>query len=220
MVKELDGSESDWGYTKGKLGANAILAVSIALCKAGAEQQDKPLYRYIADMAGVTEPTMPVPAFNIINGGEHAGNKLAMQEFMILPTGAGSFTEAIKMASETYHNLKKIIAAKYGKDSTSVGDEGGFAPNVLDAKEALDLVVEAIDAAGYEGKIEIGMDVAASEFHTEDGMYDLDFKSTGEEKDEKLKMTGEQLNDTYVRPHTHHLSRPFKCHSSTQISSP
>ena len=117
MVKELDGSESDWGYTKGKLGANAILAVSIALCKAGAEQQDKPLYRYIADMAGVTEPTMPVPAFNIINGGEHAGNKLAMQEFMILPTGAGSFTEAIKMASETYHNLKKIIAAKYGKVS-------------------------------------------------------------------------------------------------------
>ena len=85
------------------------------------------------------------------------------------------------------------------QDSTSVGDEGGFAPNVLDAKEALDLVVEAIGAAGYEGKIEIGMDVAASEFHTEDGMYDLDFKSTGEEKDEKLKMTGEQLNDTYVR---------------------
>ena len=119
MVKELDGSESDWGYTKGKLGANAILAVSIALCKAGAEQQDKPLYRYIADMAGVTEPTMPVPAFNIINGGEHAGNKLAMQEFMILPTGAGSFTEAIKMASETYHNLKKIIAAKYGKVSAT-----------------------------------------------------------------------------------------------------
>jgi len=117
---------------------------------------------------------------------------------MILPTGAESFSEAIKMASEIYHNLKKIIKGKYGQDSTSVGDEGGFAPNVLDNKEALDLVVEAIEAAGYTGKIEIGMDVAASEFYTEDKMYDLDFKTEGDEKDEKLMMTGEQLNDTYV----------------------
>jgi hypothetical protein len=103
-----------------------------------------------------------------------------------------------QMASEIYHNLKKIIKGKYGQDSTSVGDEGGFAPNVLDNKEALDLVVEAIEAAGYTGKIEIGMDVAASEFYTEDKMYDLDFKTEGDEKDEKLMMTGEQLNDTYV----------------------
>lgn len=103
------------------------------------------------------------------------------------------------MASETYHNLKGIIKAKYGLDSTAVGDEGGFAPVVQDNKEALDLVVEAIEAAGYTGKIEIGMDVAASEFYdAETKNYDLDFKTEGDEKDEKLLMTGEQLNDLYV----------------------
>ena len=103
------------------------------------------------------------------------------------------------MASETYHNLKGIIKAKYGLDSTAVGDEGGFAPVVQDNKEALDLVVEAIEAAGYTGKIEIGMDVAASEFYNaETKMYDLDFKTEGDEKDEKLLMPGDQLNDLYV----------------------
>jgi hypothetical protein len=105
----------------------------------------------------------------------------------------------LQMASETYHNLKAIIKGKYGMESTSVGDEGGFAPKVQDSKEALDLVVEAIEAAGYTGKIEIGMDVAASEFYNaETKMYDLDFKTEGEEKDEKLLMPGDQLNDLYV----------------------
>ena len=173
MVRELDGSVNDWGYSKQKLGANAILAVSIAMCKAGAAQKDMPLYKYIASLAGVDETVMPVPAFNVINGGSHAGNKLAIQEFMILPTGAKSFSEALKMGTETYHNLKKIIKAKYGMESTSVGDEGGFAPILHESArgqstEALDLLVEAIEAAGYTDRIEIGIDAAASEFYNGD----------------------------------------------------
>ena len=108
-----------------------------------------------------------MPAFNIINGGSHAGNKLAMQEFMILPIGAKDFTEAMKMGSEVYHNLKSVIKKKYGQDACNVGDEGGFAPNILENKEGLDLVVEAIEKAGYTGKVKIGMDVAASEFWLE-----------------------------------------------------
>lgn len=107
---------------------------------------------------------MPVPAFNVINGGSHAGNKLAMQEFMILPTGASTFSEAMKMGTEVYHNLKKVIKERYGLDATAVGDEGGFAPNIQNNKDALALIQEAITAAGYTGLIEIGMDVAASEF--------------------------------------------------------
>jgi len=119
---------------------------------------------------------MPVPAFNVINGGSHAGNKLAMQEFMILPVGADSFTEAMRMGSEVYHVLKAIIKAKYGQDACNVGDEGGFAPNIQDNREGLVLLLDAIEKAGYTGKVKIGMDVAASEFLTKDGKYDLDFK--------------------------------------------
>lgn len=118
---------------------------------------------------------LPCPAFNVINGGSHAGNALAFQEFMLLPTGASSFTEAMKMGSETYHVLKKVIAKKYGIDAVNVGDEGGFAPNVSGAEEGLDLLTEAIKEAGYTGKIQIGLDVASSEFYKE-GKYDLDFK--------------------------------------------
>ena len=102
---------------------------------------------------------MPVPAFNVINGGSHAGNKLAMQEFMILPVGASTFAEAMKMGSEVYHNLKTVIKAKYGQDACNVGDEGGFAPNIQENKEGLELLKEAIEKAGYTGKIKIGMDV-------------------------------------------------------------
>ena len=127
-------------------------------------------------MAGTPEIILPTPAFNVINGGSHAGNKLAMQEFMILPTGASSFTEAMRMGSETYHHLKKVINARFGLDATAVGDEGGFAPNILNNKDALDLITTAIEKAGYTGKIEIGMDIAASEFH-KSGKYDLDFKN-------------------------------------------
>merc|ERR1712135_80473 len=153
MMLKIDGTEN-----KNNLGANAILGVSMAVCKAGAARKGVPLYRHIADLAGVKEVMMPVPALNIINGGSHAGNKLAMQEFMILPTGATTFSEAMKMGSEVYHHLKLLIKAKYGLDATAVGDEGGFAPNILENKDALLLIESAIAKAGYTGKIEIGMD--------------------------------------------------------------
>ncbi|CAL1299334.1 unnamed protein product, partial [Larinioides sclopetarius] len=169
IMLALDGTEN-----KAKLGANAILGVSIAVAKAGAEHKGVPLYRHLADLAGVKDIILPVPAFNVINGGSHAGNKLAMQEFMILPTGASTYTEAMKMGSEVYHHLKNVI--KFGLAATGVGDEGGFAPDIQENKEGLELIKEAIAAAGYTGKIEIGMDVAASEFH-KDGKYDLDFKN-------------------------------------------
>merc|ERR1711973_566003 len=149
---------------KNNLGANAILGVSMAVCKAGAAHKGVPLYRHIADLAGVKDVVMPVPALNVINGGSHAGNKLAMQEFVVLPTGASCFSEAMRMGSELYHHLKKLINKKYGLDATAVGDEGGFAPNFQDNREALELLVEAIKVSGYEGKIFIGMDIAASEF--------------------------------------------------------
>jgi enolase len=119
-----------------------------------------------------------------------------MQEFMILPVGAASFTEAMKMGSEVYHNLKTVIKAKYGQDACNVGDEGGFAPNILENKEGLDLVVEAIEKAGYTGKVKIGMDVAASEFWLEsDKVYDLDFKT--ENNDKSQRKTGEELMEVY-----------------------
>merc|ERR1719428_168094 len=172
LMLKLDGTEN-----KNKLGANAILGVSMAVCKAGAAMKGVPLYRHIADLAGVSEVMMPVPALNVINGGSHAGNKLAMQEFMILPTGAATFSEAMKMGSETYHHLKAAIKAKYGLDATAVGDEGGFAPNFQNNMEAINLCVEAIEKAGYTGKIKIGMDVAASEFCKDGNKYDLDFKN-------------------------------------------
>lgn len=180
MIK-LDGTEN-----KSNFGANAILGVSLAVCKAGAAKRGLPLYKHIADLAGNKNIILPVPAFNVINGGEHAGNKLAMQEFMILPTGANTFTEAMKMGSETYHTLKKIIKDKYGLDATAVGDEGGFAPNIGNPKDALAILTDAIAKAGYTGKIEIGMDVAASEFFKE-GLYDMDFKNPKSDKKNWLK---------------------------------
>ncbi|KAI9227562.1 MAG: alpha-enolase [Piptocephalis tieghemiana] len=147
----LDGSDN-----KGKLGANAILGVSLAAAKAGAAKKGVPLYKHFADLSGRGSSdgsfTLPVPAFNVLNGGSHAGNKLAMQEFMILPTGASSFTEAMRIGSEVYHALKGVIKGKYGQDATNVGDEGGFAPNIQDNKEALNLIVSAISKAGHEGK--------------------------------------------------------------------
>nr|QQZ02613.1 enolase [Androctonus crassicauda] len=186
----LDGTEN-----KSKLGANAILGVSLAVCKAGAAHKGVPLFKHIADLAGNTNIVLPVPAFNVINGGSHAGNKLAMQEFMILPTGASNFTEAMKMGSEVYHHLKGVIKKKFGLDATSVGDEGGFAPNIQDNKEGLELIKEAIQLAGYTGKIEIGMDVAASEFH-KNGKYDLDFKNP--KSDPSTYITPDQLADIYL----------------------
>jgi len=171
LMLALDGTDN-----KNKLGANAILGVSMAVCKAGAAHKGVPLYRHIADLAGVKDVLMPVPCLNVINGGSHAGNKLAMQEFMILPTGAACFSEAMRMGSELYHHLKALIKKKYGLDATAVGDEGGFAPNFQSNNEALALLVDAIKKSGYEGKIMIGMDIAASEFF-KNGKYDLDFKN-------------------------------------------
>ncbi len=138
---------------------------------------------------------MPVPAFNVINGGSHAGNKLAMQEFMILPTGAANFSEAMRMGSEVYHYLKGLIKAKYGLDATAVGDEGGFAPNFQNNQEAIDLLVAAIEKAGYTGKIKIGMDVAASEFCKEK-LYDLDFKNPESKKEDWI--SSDKLKDMYL----------------------
>ncbi|KAM8927476.1 alpha-enolase isoform 2-T2 [Pelodytes ibericus] len=188
LMLEMDGTEN-----KSKFGANAILGVSLAVCKAGAAEKGVPLYRHIADLAGNAEVILPVPAFNVINGGSHAGNKLAMQEFMILPVGASSFKEAMRIGSEVYHNLKSVINKKYGKDATNVGDEGGFAPNILENKEALELLNTAIKNAGYTDQIVIGMDVAASEFYR-DGKYDLDFKSPD---NPSRYITPDQLGDLY-----------------------
>ncbi|KAM8898778.1 beta-enolase-like isoform 6-T12 [Spinachia spinachia] len=188
FMLELDGTEN-----KAKFGANAILGVSLAVCKAGAAEKGVPLYRHIADLAGHKDVILPVPAFNVINGGSHAGNKLAMQEFMILPVGAANFHEAMRIGAEVYHNLKNVIKAKYGKDATNVGDEGGFAPNILENNEALELLKTAIEKAGYPDKIIIGMDVAASEFFRS-GKYDLDFKSPD---DPTRHISGDQLGDLY-----------------------
>jgi len=191
FMLSLDGTDN-----KGKLGANAILGVSLAVCRAGAAEKGVPLYRHIADLAGNSRKLLlPVPAFNVINGGSHAGNKLAMQEFMILPVGASSFTEAMKMGTEVYHTLKNIIKDKYGQDATNVGDEGGFAPNIQNNREGLDLLNQAISKAGYNGKVVIGMDVAASEFYTEDKRYDLDFKTKNNDK--KFVVTGDELINLY-----------------------
>eukprot|EP01023_Acetabularia_acetabulum_P037646 TRINITY_DN357_c0_g1_i1.p1 TRINITY_DN357_c0_g1~~TRINITY_DN357_c0_g1_i1.p1 ORF type:complete len:538 (-),score=137.44 TRINITY_DN357_c0_g1_i1:307-1761(-) len=172
-MNQLDGTKN-----KGKLGANAMLAVSIAMTRAGAEEKGIPLYKHLAEIAGNSSLILPVPSFNIINGGSHAGNALAMQEFMILPIGASSFREAMQIGTEVYHNLKKLIKQKYGLDATNVGDEGGFAPNITSSEDGLDLIVSAIEAAGHTGKVKIGMDVAASEFLTEDKMYNLNFKGS------------------------------------------
>ncbi|XP_010159038.1 PREDICTED: gamma-enolase isoform X2 [Eurypyga helias] len=190
---ELRDNDKSRFLGKAKFGANAILGVSLAVCKAGAAEKDVPLYRHIADLAGNSDLILPVPAFNVINGGSHAGNKLAMQEFMILPVGAESFHDAMRIGAEVYHNLKSVIKEKYGKDATNVGDEGGFAPNILENSEALELLKEAIDKAGYTDKIVIGMDVAASEFYR-DGKYDLDFKSPD---DPSRYISADELGDLY-----------------------
>ncbi|EPQ16255.1 Alpha-enolase [Myotis brandtii] len=164
LIIEMDGTEN-----KSKFGANAILGVSLAVCKAGAVERGVPLYCRIADLAGNTEVILPVLALNVINGGSHAGNKLAMQEFMILPGSYGH-------GAEIYYTLKNVIKEKYGKDATNEGEEGGFAPNILENKEALELLKNAIGKAGYTDKVVISMDMAASKFF-KSGKYDLDFKS-------------------------------------------
>ena len=179
MVEEIDGSENEWGWSKSKLGANAILAVSLAVARAGAYAKGIPLYQHLAELSGKSTEkyVLPCPSFNIINGGSHAGNQLAFQEFMILPTGASTFKEAMQIGCEVYHNLAKLIKEKFGISSANIGDEGGFGcPEITDEKHTLELVTEAIEKAGHTGKVEIGLDVAASEFYN-DGEYDLSWKT-------------------------------------------
>ncbi|MDD3085702.1 MAG: phosphopyruvate hydratase [Candidatus ainarchaeum sp.] len=184
---------SDGTKNKSKFGANAILSVSMAVCKAGAQSKGVSLYNYISELAGVSEVILPVPSFNVINGGKHAGNELAMQEFMILPIMAPNFREGLRYGAEVFHTLRGIIKEKYGQNAINAGDEGGFAPNVKDAHEALDLLTLAIRKAGYEGKVKIGMDVAASEFFDlEKKLYNLSFKSS-----EANYKSGEELIQYY-----------------------
>jgi len=192
---------ADGTPNKTKLGANAILGVSLAAAKAGAAAKKIPLYKHFARLAGneTEQFTLPMPCFNVINGGSHAGNKLAFQEYFIIPTGAKSFEEGMQIGTECYHNLKKIINKKFGGDATLIGDEGGFAPP-CDARGGVTLIVEAIKAAGYDGKCSIGMDVAASEFKVEGkDCYDLGlWYPEGEKDDPALKMTGAELSKFFV----------------------
>jgi len=190
----LDGTPN-----KSKLGANAILGVSMAACRAGSAADGVPLYQFLNKLAGSPEMVMPVPCFNCINGGVHGGNYLPFQEFFVIPTGAQNFKEALRMGAETYHTLKGLIKEKYGLDSTAVGDEGGFAPKIDDPEDALKLLVAAIDKAGYKGKMVIGSDPAASEtFDSKTGKYNLDFKKPAAEQDPKNLKTGAELVDWWV----------------------
>mmetsp|Transcript_7827 Transcript_7827/g.16812 ORF Transcript_7827/g.16812 Transcript_7827/m.16812 type:complete len:447 (+) Transcript_7827:143-1483(+) len=194
MYEELDGSQNEWGWSKEKLGANAILAVSMAICRAAAACKNQTLYQRVAELAGkpADKFVLPVPAFNVINGGSHAGNGLPVQEFMILPTGASTFREALQIGAEVYHHLKKVIQQKYGQDATNVGDEGGFAPSVVESDEALEVLMIAIEKSGHKSKVVIGTDIAASEFYDADKkMYDLYWKDKAK-KGQHL-MTTEQL---------------------------
>ncbi len=164
VLIELDGTAN-----KANLGANAILGVSLAVAKAGANALQQPLYRYLG---GVSARTLPVPMMNILNGGKHADNSTDMQEYMILPVGAPTFRDALRMGAEVYQGLKKVLHGK--KLNTNVGDEGGFAPSLSSNREALELIVDAIQAAGYKPGVDIflGVDPAASEFY-DNGAYVL-----------------------------------------------
>jgi len=177
---------------KAEIGANAILAASMACCRAGAEALGIPLCKHINFLACEAmggEPVnmvMPVPCLNVINGGVHAGNKLAFQEFFLIPSGAQSFAEALRIGAETYAVLKSVIKEEYGLDACNVGDEGGFAPNISSPEEGMRLLQKAIDRAGHQGKIQLGSDPAASEFYDKaSAKYDLDFKSADNDGSQK-----------------------------------
>jgi enolase len=171
---EIDGLmiEMDGTSNKANLGANAILGVSLGIAKASASSLGMPLYRYLG---GVSTSRLPVPSFNVLNGGKHAGNNLSIQEFMIEPVGAKAFSEGLRMAVETYHALGKILQGKYGVGATNVGFEGGYAPPLTKTRDALDAIMSAIDATGYNDEIKIGLDSAASSFYA-DGGYSVDGK--------------------------------------------
>ena len=181
-MKSLDGTEN---YSE--LGANAVLGVSMAIARAAAKSLDMPLYRYLG---GANALTLPVPMFNIINGGEHANNSVDFQEYMIMPIGFNTFSDGLQAVAEIYQNLKKIIDGM--GESTAVGDEGGFAPNLKSNEEPIQVIMQAIEKAGYKAgeQIVIALDVAASELINEDGLYEL--------KSENRAITSEQLVDYYA----------------------
>lgn len=180
LLIELDGTEN-----KGKLGANAILGVSMAAAHAAADYLGLPLYQYLG---GFNSKVLPTPMMNILNGGEHADNNVDIQEFMIMPVGAETFREALRMGTEIFHSLKNVLSSK--GYNTSVGDEGGFAPNLKSNEEALSTIIEAIEAAGYKPgeQVKLAMDVASSEFY-EDGKYNL--------KGEGVVRTAAEMVDWY-----------------------
>jgi enolase len=170
LMVELDGTEN-----KGELGANAILGVSMAVARAGAVAQNKSLYEYLSILTGKEPQKLPIPVMNIINGGAHAGNKLDFQEYMIIPSGAESFTEAMQIGAETYAALKSLLKKKFGPDAINVGDEGGFAPPLMDYEEPFKLILDALAELGYDDKVNLGIDAAASEFY-KDNTYTLSDK--------------------------------------------
>ena len=180
LMIELDETEN-----KANLGANSILGVSMAVAKAAADSLNMPLYRYFG---GSNAFTLPVPTMNVLNGGKHAGNELAIQEFMIQPKGADTFYEALQIGTEIYQILGKFLEKKYGRSSTNVGYEGGYAPKMSESTEALDALVQAIEESGYtESEVTIGLDAAATEFY-EDELYAIDGK----------KLAAPELLDYYV----------------------
>lgn len=179
---ELDGTDN-----KGKLGANAILGVSMAVARAAADELGMTIYNYLG---GVNGKTLPVPMMNILNGGEHADNNVDIQEFMVMPVGAESFKEAVRTCAEIFHNLKSVLKSK--DLNTAVGDEGGFAPNLSSNEEALSTIVEAIEKAGYKPgeEVRIALDVAATELYdSEEKIYNI--------KSENRKLTSEEMVEWY-----------------------
>ena len=184
MLREADGTEN-----KSRLGANALLGASLAVARACAAQQRIPLYRYLG---GINARTMPVPMMNVLNGGVHADNTVDLQEFMIMPVGAATFSDGLLMCSEVYHSLKNLL--RIGGYSTSVGDEGGFAPNLRNSEEALSYLVDAIKMSGYEPgeDFKIAIDAAASELYDEEsGLYV--FPGEAEKAGVKIKRTAEEM---------------------------
>ena len=193
LLRDLDGTEN-----KSKLGANAILGVSIALARASSDTANSPLYRTIAHSR---KPVLPLPMMNIINGGEHAGNDLSFQEFMVIPAGFKTFREALRCGSEVYHALRARLESKYGKTATNVGDEGGFAPDIRKVEEALGQINDAVEEAGYSPgrNAVLGVDAAADSFYDEDkGTYLVDGK----------QITSEELFELYAS-----LARSFPLES-------
>jgi enolase len=179
---DLDGTPN-----KSKLGANSILAVSLAVAKLASALADKPLFSYLSNDEGTT---LPVPVMNVINGGKHAGTSLKIQEFMIIPATSNTFADSLKMGAEIYHTLKRVILDKYGKQAVNVGDEGGFAPPLDKTNDALEIIIRAISESGYAAGKEIflGIDAASSEFYN-DGIYEIDGQSK----------TAEELAEFYIQ---------------------